>query len=86
MEVFFDFEAVGAAAEVFGGEEGCSAAGAGVDDDVVFVGEELDEGFEQGYAFLCGVDFGCGGVAGVVDAVEYHVALVVEFGEFVAVE
>lgn len=84
-EVFFDFEAVGAAPEVFGGKEGCAASGAGVYYDIAFVGEEPYEKFEHGHAFLCGVYAGCAGVADVVDAVEYHLAVVVEFGQFVAV-
>ena len=49
-------------------------------DNIAFVGEEPYEKFEHGHAFLCGVYAGCACVANVVDAVEYHLAVVVEFG------
>lgn len=85
-EVFFYFEAVGPTTAVCGGKQGCAATGAGVDDDIAGVGEYLDESDEQGDGFLGGVYLGGRRVARVVEAVEYHGSVVVELGEFVAVE
>lgn len=48
VEVLFYLEAVCPAVAVCGGKQGCSATGAGVDDDISGVGEYLDETGKQG--------------------------------------
>lgn len=86
VEVLFYLEAVCPASAVCGGKQGCSATGAGVDDDISGVGEYLDETGKQGDGFLAWVDLGCRGVSGEVEAVKDHRPVVVELGEFVSVE
>lgn len=86
VEVLFYLEAVCPASAVCGGKQGCSATGAGVDDDISGVGEYLDETGKQGDGFLAWVYLGCRGVSGEVETVEDHRPVVVELGEFVAVE
>lgn len=86
VEVLFYLESVCPAVAVCGGKQGCSATGAGVDDNISGVGEYLDETGKQGDGFLAWVYFGGCGVPGEVEAVEDHCPVVVELGEFVAVE
>ena len=86
VEVLFYLEAVCSASAVCGGKQGHPATGAGVDDDISGVGEYLDETGKQGDGLLAWMYLGCCVVAGEVEAVEDHRPVVVELGEFVAVE
>jgi hypothetical protein len=86
VEVFLDLETIGTPAAIHGRKKRCPTSSTRVNDYFAGIGENLYQPLEQFHRLLCRVNLRGVGVLLPVDAVENHLAAVVELGELVAVQ